>query len=479
MGRESKGWEAGGCDIIGTMRIKEGASPEERLAEAERRIEEARRTGAESLELADLALHQLPPSIGSLPHLKSLSLGIYELPNDGIPNPHSRSPKFTDLSPLAKLKNLQTLHLGGCEDVADLGPLAELKGLHILYLGKTGVRDLSPLAKLQRLQRLHAWHTGVSDLRPLAELKELQALFLRGTGVMDLALLTNLQRLKDLDLSETDVTDFRPLAEIQGLQHLQLDSTNVKDLEPLARLQSLQSLDLSWSTGVTDLSPLAKLQGLRLLFLHGCRPDPATFRLLANHPSLTKLCADEVAGIPRESLSHELHDNCLPRLRAYLSELKLGAEAENEVKVILLGNSHVGKTQLCRRFRDEPFDESILSTHGVQIWRRELRVQTGGQEQVFQINWWDFGGQDIYHGTHALFLRSRAVFLILWTPSLENRNEYHENGLTLRNQPLAYWLDYVRSLAGEGSPVIVVQSQCERLADERPGARRPEGLGFF
>jgi internalin A len=23
---------------------------------------------------------------------------------------------------------------------------------------------------------------------------------------------------------------------------------------------------------------------------------------------------------------------------------------------------------------------------------------------------WDFGGQDIYHGTHALFMRTRAVF---------------------------------------------------------------------
>ena len=167
------------------------------------------------------------------------------------------------------------------------------------------------------------------------------------------------------------------------------------------------------------------------------------------------------------------------RLRAYFSELDLGAEAENEVKVILLGNGRVGKTQLCRRFRDEPFDASVPSTHGVQIWREELRIRTGSEEQAFQVNWWDFGGQDIYHGTHALFLRSRAVFLILWTPNLENRDEYSENGIPLRNQPIAYWLDYVRSLAGEGSPVIVVQSQCDRFGDRRPDPPRPEGSGFF
>ena len=95
------------------------------------------------------------------------------------------------------------------------------------------------------------------------------------------------------------------------------------------------------------------------------------------------------------------------------------------------------------------------------------------------MNWWDFGGQDIYHGTHALFLRSRAVFLILWTPELENRNEYEENCIPLRNQPLIYWLDYVRTLAGEGSPVIVVQSQCDCFANQRPALARPEGFGFF
>jgi internalin A len=183
--------------------------------------------------------------------------------------------------------------------------------------------------------------------------------------------------------------------------------------------------------------------------------------------------------VPREVLSHDFDDNCIPRLCTYFFELDLGSEAENEVKVILLGNGRVGKTQLCRRFRGEPFDQSVPSTHGVQIWREELRLRVAGEDQVFRVNWWDFGGQDIYHGTHALFLRSRAVFVILWTPSLENREEFTENDIPLRNQPLAYWLDYVRSLAGEGSPVIVVQSQCDRFADRRPDPPRPAGLGFF
>ncbi len=548
---------------------------QENLAEAERRIEEARRTQAESLDLGDLALSELPASLGDLPHLRALYLGRQRLTEAGNLewDADRKPPKLKDLAPLARLQELQRLSLNACEGVTDLAPLAGLQGLQGLNLSGTGVMNLFPLARLQGLQSLSLnGCEGVTDLAPLARLQELQSLSLNACeGVTDLAPLAGLQELQNLNLSGTSVTDLFPLARLQGLrnlnlngcwrvkdlaalarlrglqildlsvtgvtnlvplaglqgvqildlescedvtdlfpleglhdlQSLELSHTGVTDLSPLAGLQDLQSLNLV-DTGVTDLAPLAGLQrlkrlnlrectgvkelaplagllGLEDLDLYGCRPSvPASLlRVLVDHPCLAELKADEAVGVPREVLSHRFDDNCLPRLRTYLSELDLGAEAENEVKVILLGNGRVGKTQLCRRFRGQPFDQSVPSTHGVQIWREELRIRTGGQDQVFQVNWWDFGGQDIYHGTHALFLRSRAVFVILWTPQLENREEYRENEIPLRNQPLAYWLDYVLTLAGEGSPVIVVQSQCDRFADRRPDPPRPDGVGFF
>jgi len=46
-----------------------------KMAEAERRIEEARRTQAESLYLGDLGLSEFPASLGDLPHLQKLYLG--------------------------------------------------------------------------------------------------------------------------------------------------------------------------------------------------------------------------------------------------------------------------------------------------------------------------------------------------------------------------------------------------------------------
>jgi internalin A len=486
---------------------------EPNLAEAERRIEEARRTGAESLDLWDLDLRELPANLADLPQLKRLDLSLCEgmtdlSPLSGLSGLQSLDLQdcvgVTDLSLLSGLLDLQSLNLSSCTGVTDLSPLSGLVGLEDLSLMDTGVTALSPLSGLAGLKSLDLTSIGVTDLSPLSSLSGLQSLGLAFSRLTDFSPLASLAGLKKLDLAFTGVTDLSPLSGL-ALQSLNLqDCEGLTDLSPLSGLQGLQSLILSRCAGVTDLSPLSDLQDLQILILGSCRGvmdlsplaglqaletldlyncGPAVpsnlLRSLVDNQSLTRLFADKAVGVPREVLSHGEYDNCLPRLRSYFSELELGAEAENEVKVILLGNGRVGKTQLCRRFRGQPFDDSVLSTHGVQIWREELRIQTGDQDQIFQVNWWDFGGQDIYHGTHALFLRSRAVFLILWTPELENRDEYEENGIPLRNQPLAYWLDYVRTLAGEGSPVIIVQSQCDRFADQRPSPQRPDGFGFF
>ena len=56
-------------------------------------------------------------------------------------------------------------------------------------------------------------------------------------------------------------------------------------------------------------------------------------------------------------------------------------------------------------------------------------------------------------------MRSRAVFLVVWHPDFERRAESEHEGLVFRNYPLSYWLEYVRTLAPAGNPVLIVQRQ--------------------
>ncbi len=174
-----------------------------------------------------------------------------------------------------------------------------------------------------------------------------------------------------------------------------------------------------------------------------------------------------VPEIPSEVLSQDKYgdSNCLDSLRGHLRDLDAGQEDISDFKLMVLGNGRVGKTRICRKLRGEGYDESVESTHGISVTSALIPSSDSPEPGHLQI--WDFGGQDIYHGTHALFMRSRAIFLLAWTPAFENMGEYAYGGFVFRNQLLPYWLDYVRQFGGNDSPILIVQARCDTWKEER------------
>jgi internalin A len=149
-------------------------------------------------------------------------------------------------------------------------------------------------------------------------------------------------------------------------------------------------------------------------------------------------------------------------LRTHLRDLDSGTEEIRESKLVVVGNGRVGKTQICRRLRGLAYDESIPSTHGITVTAEPWAGSTDGES----LNIWDFGGQDIYHGAHTLFMKTSAVFLVAWHPDFESSTEESLDGIVFRNNPLAYWLEYVKTLGRKHCPVVVVQTMCDRPEQE-------------
>ncbi|MFN7305243.1 MAG: COR domain-containing protein, partial [Alphaproteobacteria bacterium] len=174
---------------------------------------------------------------------------------------------------------------------------------------------------------------------------------------------------------------------------------------------------------------------------------------------LTKLDAKStsIPGIPDEVLG----DNCLQRLRAHLAELEAGAEHISEAKLLILGNGRAGKTQIARRLAGQPFQPQWDSTHGIRITQVTLPAQDSVPETRMKL--WDFGGQEIYHGTHALFARTRAIFLLVWSRETElPEAEPDQHGMEFRNHPLRYWHAYARDAGHKGSPLIIAQTRLDQ-----------------
>lgn len=86
----------------------------------------------------------------------------------------------------------------------------------------------------------------------------------------------------------------------------------------------------------------------------------------------------------------------------------LDAEGENAVKIILLGDSAVGKSKLVERFLDNQYQPRMLSTYALTLFRHVTEVN--GQE--VKVDFWDTAGQERFNSMHpAYYHQAHACIL--------------------------------------------------------------------
>ncbi|MFZ3002782.1 MAG: leucine-rich repeat domain-containing protein [Undibacterium umbellatum] len=405
----------------------------------------------------------------------------------------SDSEHVIDLTPLKVFTSLQSLALPSSEDIIDLTPLKALTSLRSLDLsGCEEVVDLTPLKSLVNLQLLNLGGCRrISNLFPLQTLTALRSLYLYGCNkITDLTPLRKLVNLEALDLSNCEqFTDITLLQTLVNLQSLDLSNCeHITDLTPLQTLTNLQSLYLSGCKQTTDMASVPAWKNLTMLHLEGTNVS-VNAELLENFSQINRLSISRLQrsedlfvlphltdlyrfsdnppqfdGVPVELLDE--HENLLDRLVPWQQDcISNGTVSVNEIKLFILGNGRVGKTQLARRLQGMDFDNNVPSTHGIQLGRFKL-LSADREQPELNACLWDFGGQDIYLGTHGLFLDEQAIYVLAWNPDQENDEEFVENGVPMRNRPIAYWLAYIQAHAGDDVPVIVVQTQCDKVSDE-------------
>ena len=113
-----------------------------------------------------------------------------------------------------------------------------------------------------------------------------------------------------------------------------------------------------------------------------------------------------------------------------------GLELELRPLSVLIGANGAGKTSLVKRIRGEKFSKSEPQTHGINI--HDWGVKVGDKD--IDVHFWDFGGQEIMHATHQLFLSKRSLYVLVVDTRKEDNTEY--------------WLKHIKSFGGD-SPVLI------------------------
>ena len=88
-------------------------------------------------------------------------------------------------------------------------------------------------------------------------------------------------------------------------------------------------------------------------------------------------------------------------------------------KVLLVGESGVGKTGLAYRLTEDRFEPTI-STDAAWATQLKLPHETGSGEIEREIWLWDFAGQADYRLIHQLFMDETALAVLVFNPQSEN-----------------------------------------------------------
>jgi internalin A len=257
-------------------------------------------------------------------------------------------------------------------------------------------------------------------------------------------------------------TRARAISSLSSLSSLDLGGNLIRDegARAISSLSSLSSLDLRFNyigdEGARAISSLSSLSSLDLcgndIGAEGARAilDAWLHEPMAGKREILDLTenGDLSSVLPPELMDTRDAQALLAAYRAY-RDARGTLQPINEAKLLVLGNEAVGKTSLVRYLiKGAPRDQNEPKTPGAAI-HEKIDTHTWSPEQSgVTLNVWDFGGQEIMHGTHRFFLTERSLYLLVLEARREDDSSVYD------------WLKIIRNRGGN-SPVIVVINKCD------------------
>ena len=326
-----------------------------------------------------------------------------------------RCHNFTHLSGLEKLTQLTSLHLEECTNLTQLPGLENLTQLTSLRL-----KECPKLVELPALDRLtQLTKLSLFACRSLAQLSGLD----------------NLIQLTSLDLSFSGIRELPAgIRNMKFLKNLYLDYMNLLDLP-------------DWLPEITEIFSL------------GWLPPEKT-----KTKAYVSLYHTVVESIPDMSIFEQPYEMVVK----WFEDRKRGrTQTLNEIKVVFLGDGEAGKSHTIARLMNDggaPVDYVDTATPGIVIRHRNYTLD----DRSFRVHYWDFGGQEIMHSMHRIFLTGRTMYVVLINARDDTQSDRAQ-----------YWLHNIQSFA-PNAPVLLVLNKIDQnpkaSIDERTLRARYSGL---
>ncbi|KAI5071209.1 hypothetical protein GOP47_0013460 [Adiantum capillus-veneris] len=147
-----------------------------------------------------------------------------------------------------------------------------------------------------------------------------------------------------------------------------------------------------------------------------------------------------------------------------------GSKVDYIFKVVLIGDTAVGKSQLLKRFSQKEFSMESRATIGVEFQTRTVFLD--GKTIKTQI--WDTAGQERYRAVTSAYYRSAVGALLVYDITKEQSFEH-----------VPRWLDELKIHADSNLVVMLVGNKCDLnnlravSTEEAKAYAEKEGLFFL
>ena len=127
-------------------------------------------------------------------------------------------------------------------------------------------------------------------------------------------------------------------------------------------------------------------------------------------------------------------------------------EEKSVIKVILLGESGVGKTNLIQVAMDQPFERERESTLISSFYQNEKIIQ----DKKYTYALWDTAGQEEYRSINKSFVKNSQIVIIVF--AINERKSFEE---------VDFWVNYVKDILEKDKYILALVANKSDLIDKQ------------
>jgi small GTP-binding protein len=136
----------------------------------------------------------------------------------------------------------------------------------------------------------------------------------------------------------------------------------------------------------------------------------------------------------------------------------------NTFKLVLLGDSGVGKTSILKKYLFDRFDIGENITIGASFFQRTIDYRYKDEEKQIKLQIWDTAGQERFRSLVPMYVKNANVCLIVFDcTNIDNINDYYNK-----------WYDFIDEHKTFNDTIIYLVGTKRDLVDVMDVSRKVE-----